>query len=290
MTLSRTAIVLIALSFALSACTVTVVVPGPSFDLSVDASGLSTGLDVPDVLETVTVPANSELWVRVRFASTPGADLRYVEIVPTGAGSGLQLEWWSSLTGSMQLVSRSASMFGPTESALVSSAPSAVERSSIAVAWPCLGPCIARSFASGSATIRVVNDASSARTVQLYAYARPFADENEPNDSAAAATAFTATAIGQTIVGAIETSADVDWFRVDCSGGPLGGQVGFSFDSGFDGPLELTVLGGVGESNETIGPGEDTTGFFVCPVDVRVRSVDGTAGSPAVSRYTITIR
>ena len=292
MTTSRIAIVLLGLMFVLSACSVTVSVPGPSYDLTLDASGLSTDLGVPDVLDTFTVAAGSEVWVRVRFAATSGADLRYVEIVPTGSSSGVQLEWWSSLTGSRELVSRSEFMFGPNESVLTAGASTgaALERSSIAVAWPCLGPCIARPFTSGSATIRVVNDASSPRTVQFYAYARPFADENEPNDSAAAAAPVTVSAIGDRIVGAIETSGDVDWFSVSCTGGELAGQVGFSFDSGFDGDLTLFIAGGAGEPDETIRPGDDTAGFFSCPVDVRVRAVDGTAGAPNVSRYTITIR
>ena len=289
----RFAVVSFALLFVLTACQVTVTGPGPGpvHDLTLDASGLVTD-PAPVALDTLTIPANGDLWIRVRFGATSGADLRYVEIRPVGTSSGLKLEWWSSLTGSRQLVSLSENGFGPSEAALSAGGAAVLERSSISFPFTCLGPCIARGFASGSATIRVVNDASSPRTVDFFAYARQFADENEPNDSPAAATQETVFAKGEILEGAIETSGDVDYFSIDCSGTELEGVVGFKFDAiaDFVGELELTVFGGAGEPDETIGSGMSTENLFACPALVRVRALAGVAGAPAVSRYFIEIR
>lgn len=291
MNLVRVSFAGILLIAVLTACAVDIVVPDVDYDVDVTAIGLVEGFDVPPVLTTITVAAGERLWVGVRFNQTPGADLRYVEFESIDATDGLRLEWWTSIAGTRLLVSESPQLFGPSDAVLTAGTNDVVEQRSIAAEWGCLGPCIARPFSVGTAAIRIVNDAASSRTVQFYAYGRAHGDLNEPNDTASNAERIDVTSIGDSFEGALETSGDVDWFVVDCPNTtPLFGVVGFGFDSGFTGGIQLTVFGSGTEQDETIVQGEDTVARFACPVEVRVRAPDGTAGSPAASKYTVTIR
>ncbi len=280
-----TAVVLAAL---LAACNVTITPTptGPGFDYEVTGQAIVDFDGLPTVQRTIPLAAGEEAWVEVTFPSSPAADLMYVEIETAATTPGMELEWWDLAQTSRQLVSSSSALFGPPSASAASVAQTAaIERSSIAVAWPCLGPCIARPYASGAKALRVYNGTGSSRSVQIYAYGLRFTDELEPNDSASAAADVFVEAIDTTIQGAIEFSGDSDYIRIDCpSTQPLEGRVALQFTAAnFQGDIVLRTSAG------DVSP-DGTSGFLTCPTMVRVFATDGTAGPSLASRYTITIK
>lgn len=291
MRLFRNTLVTLLLATLLAACQFTVTpLPGVEFDYTVDAQPLIENFDELAALEQIAVPAGGEVWIRVRFPSS-SADLRFAEAEPLGSSSGLQLEWWTSNQSTRLLVSRSPAMFAPSTDVLVSHAPNVgpVNRTALPT-WQCFGPCIARPYQATTAAVRVVNTSGSTRTIDFYAYGIDHVDTNEPNDSAASATLSPVSNIDDVITGAVETSGDNDYFEVTCSSaGALEGIVRFQFDSQFPGDLVLTALG-ADDVTATVRPGDPLTPFMQCPVLVRVRAVDNTAGPFDRSVYFITIK
>ena len=269
------------LAALLAACQVTVtpVIP-PTADYQVNAQGQTTE---PSPRRTITVPANGVAVVEVRFP-TSGADLMYVEIEPTGSGSGLQLELWNPSGTSRELVSRSASIFGTSTGVLAAEvAAAASERSSISIGWTCFGPCAARPYRVGTSYVRIVNDSSSSRTVRFYAYGLVATDQNEPNDSAAQAARVVATALGSAVTGAIEHVNDRDYFQIECGAGFPYDNLELELASGFAGEIALVV----GGTNYREG---QTTPLLPCNSIVHVRTLDGTAGPSSTSTYSIILR
>jgi len=280
-----TAVVLAAL---LAACNVTITPTptGPGFDYEVNGQALVAFDDLPAVRRTISLAAGEEAWLEVTFPSSTAADLMYVEIETAATTAGMELEWWNLAQTSRQLVSYSSAIFGPPSALAASTAQTeAIERSSIAVAWPCIGPCIARPYASGRKAIRVYNGTGSTRSVQIYAYGLGFTDELEPNDTQDSAADVFVDAINNTIQGAIEFSGDSDYIRIDCpSTLPLEGRVALNFTApNFQGDIVLRTSAG------DIAP-DGTSALLNCPTTVRVFARDGTAGPSFTSRYTITIQ
>lgn len=276
-----------ALTFALlvlllGACqiTVTPVVP-PTADFAINAQGQTTD---PTPRRTISVPANGEVWIDVLFPSS-GADLMYVEIEPTGSASGLQLELFSPSGISRELVSRSASIFGRSTSALaLGLEPAAApERSSISIGWTCFGPCLARSYRTGTSFVRILNDSGSDRSVRFYAYGLRATDQNEPNDSFSQATRVVATSLGSAVTGAIEHVNDFDYFRIECGSGFPYNNLELELASGFRGDIALVVDGTSYREGET-------TPLVPCGSTVYVRTLDGTAGPSSASTYSIILR
>jgi hypothetical protein len=288
MSLLRMLITAVVLAALLAACAVSITPSptGPGFDYTAAGQAIVDFDDLPAVRRTISLAAGEEAWIEVTFPSSASADLMYVEIETASTTAGMELEWWNLAQTSRQLVSYSSAIFGPPSALAASTAQiDAVERSSIAAAWPCVGPCIARPYASGAKAIRVYNGTGSSRSVQIYAYGLRFTDELEPNDSESAPRNVFVEAINETIQGAIEFSGDNDYIRIDCpSTAPLSGVVQLQFDSVFAGDLVLRT------SEGDVLPGGGVSGFLTCPTTVRVFADDGTAGPSFASRYTITIQ
>ncbi len=249
-------------------------------DFAIDAQGETV---TPDVLETITVPPNSIVLLSVDYP-TVAADLMYLEIEPVGPESGLMLELWDATADERLLVSRSPALFATSPGALgpTTEAGTALARSSISVAWTCFGPCTAQPYRSGTSYARIVNESAAVRTVNVYAYGFMATDENEPNDTPAAATEFVATALGDAVTGAIEHVDDHDYFRIECDDDfPFESYI-LELISDFEGDMVLTAGG------EEFSSGV-ATGILSCGSVVHVRTLDGTAGPSAESSYSITV-
>ena len=237
----------------------------------------------PTALQTFTVGAGQTVVLEVRFPSS-GADLMYVEIEPADEASGLGIELRGETGGELELVSRSPSIFATSPGALPSAVgAAAVDRSSLSIEWNCFGPCVARPYRSGTSYVHVVNDGPGTRSVDFYAYGFVAADENEPNDTPAAATDVVAEDVDDVVIGAIEHVDDRDYFRIACDDDFPFDNLRLELSSTFEGAMVLVAEG------TSYAPGEETD-LLGCGTTVFVHTTDGTAGPSAHSRYVITIR
>lgn len=272
----------------LAACQVTITpfVP-PDVDYFVTAQAFVPDGEQPAVQRSITVPARDEAWVLVSFGSSQ-ADHRFVEVVPTGASSGVQLETWGDSGRRRQLVSRSPLLFGTTTTVLTSEELFALEvgRNAISSPWICFGPCIAERYRSGEVYVRVANTASTSRTVNFYAYGIDAWDTSSSDQGSP--TVVDVLDFGDSdvqIAGAIETVDDVDYFSFVCpSTGPWFGSAFLTLeimDEDFGGVFELVTSVGTYAVSET-------STLVPCGSVVSVRSANGTAGPSNASLYTIT--
>jgi hypothetical protein len=250
--------------------------------VTIDAQGETLE---PEVLETVTVPANSMVLLELRYPAA-GTDLMFLEIDPVDDGDTLQLELWDATAETRLLVSRSPELFATSTEVLgapVGVGPATAERSSISIGWTCFGPCVAQPYRAGTSYARVVNLGDSERTVDVYAYGLHETDENEPNDTPATATEVVATGIGEAVSGAIEHVDDVDYFSIECD--PVQfpfGTVVLELATEFEGDIALTAGGQDYRAGEATQP-------LPCGSLVHVRTLDGTAGPSSASNYSILI-
>ncbi len=249
--------------------------PATLYELTVTAQGLTAS---PASLGSMRVPAGETRWVRVTFPPAGAAELRYVEVGGSGVEGNVRVELFAG--GDLVGVSESSELFASSVGAL-SVPPVTLDPSSISVNWGCKGPCVAERYRSGVAELRVTNRASSARTVDVYAYGTVEADENEPNDTEANATVVTLEALGDGASGAIERIGDVDYFRFECGSGWPPDDITLRMTSGFAGGIVLRLADGT-----TYDPGE-TSREIECGSLVSVRTTDGTAGPSNDSRYAI---
>lgn len=249
-------------------------------DVDVTAQGETR---FPTPRTTFTVGGGETMVVAVDFPSA-AADLMYMEIEPSSAGGGLRIELRGLTGDTLEAVSRSPSIFAESLSALpLTVTQAAIERSSLSVQWQCFGPCVARPYRSGTSYVHVVNEGSVARSVTFYAYGFIAADENEANDTFGTATVVDVEAVDQTVAGAIEHTADRDYFRFDCAAGFPFATVRLELNSTFEGAIELVADG------NTYAPGEETL-LLPCGTTAFVHTSDGTAGPSSDSGYTVTIR
>ena len=215
--------------------------------------------------------------------SGSGPQLLFVEIGGSGLGGSVAVELRTSLN-SLVAASRSPERFGSNLSQLGAEQRSAggeleVDRSSISVNWTCEGPCVAMRHSTGTYRMRIQNQGSSARTVDVYAYAIAMTDQNEPNDTPSNATPLPLSSDGDGVSGAIEFVGDVDYYRLQCTGG-FGTAARLELISGFAGALALEADG----RTYRIG---DVTDPIACNTTVAVRTTDGSAGPSDASRYSI---
>ncbi len=143
------------------------------------------------------------------------------------------------------------------------------------MAYACVGPCVATRISASTYYVEVENRSGSSRTFDLYAYTFDQNDSFEPNDGTSSAVEVFGA---ETLVGAIETLGDVDYFEYTGANPRV-----LEFDA-YDASLGLVldVDGGPtlddGDS-DVILPGER----------FRVRSTAGRAGPPASSGYVVTV-
>jgi len=168
----------------------------------------------------VVIPAGAERTYQINFGAARG--LFVVEAVPAEAGPGFEVKLLNSRCRVLG-VSNQAALFGATAlpagvSQLETQAVEAaqgddladVDPLAIAVTWTCVGPCVATPGVAGIYYLTVTNRSSSSRFFDIYGYAPPLADTNEPNDHQAMATSASGLS---TLSGAIEWVGDEDWFR-----------------------------------------------------------------------------
>ncbi len=266
---------LAALALVLAACQITVT-PGPVWP--------------PTFADTIEAQPTYEPTVQVVGTLSSGAtryfaldveavrDLVYAEVQ---GSSGLRVSLYSS-GGTRLAVSESATYFGGSLAAL-SSAGTDLAGSSIAVTFPCLGPCVAVPSTAASYVVAVTNTSGSSRSFDLFAYTFDETDENEPNDAVASPTPLNGAGSYE---GAIEVLGDVDHFRYNVTAGGSFFVVFQPFDQLLG--LELEILD-CAECEVLDG----TDGFRVEGlVDgdiLRVRSAAGRAGPSATSGYSLQV-
>ena len=267
------------LALLLTACQVTITpTPTPTPDASISApAGVTTN---PSPQGSTLVPAGSVRWVEVTYPSNAAADLMYFE---ANNASGIRVELYNAAGTAMQLVSRSASVFADrlrTLDGLSLAADDAMLPASVGIGYNCLGPCVATPYRAGTRLVRLINEGSTERNVQLLAYGFVYDDLGEPNDSASMARPFTVNDRGQGPSGAIEHVNDRDFHRIECGASFPESNLRLTLGTTFTGDIVL-VAGGVAYE-----PGVETA-FLPCGSVVEVRTRDGTAGPSGASTYSI---
>ena len=267
------------LALLLTACQVTITpTPTPTPDASISApAGVTTN---PSPQGSTLVPAGSVRWVEVTYPSNAAADLMYFE---ANNASGIRVELYNAAGTAMQLVSRSASVFADrrgTLDGLSLAADDAALPASVGIGYTCLGPCVATPYRAGTRLVRLINEGSTDRNVQLLAYGFVYDDLNEPNDSVSTARAFTVNALGEGPSGAIEHVNDRDFHRIVCGAGFPEPNLRLTLGTSFTGDIVLIADGVAYE------PGV-ATAYLPCGSIVEVRTRDGTAGPSGASTYSI---
>jgi hypothetical protein len=265
--------------------------PLPPAPGDVVASFTAQGLTAdPSPRARIPLPAGATRWVELRTGSGAAAqDLMYLEAVGSTATSvGVSLFRTTDLSTPM-LVSRSPNVFARSVAALPFAAHGFGEEvtRSVVVEWRCLGACMAWRPVSASTRYyaRITNPTSSSQSVDLFAYGRPYGDENEPNDTAATATPLVVRSVGDFAAGALESVGDRDFFRVSAGSGWSFVDIQLSLASEFAGDIVLLVGSACEPAGPITEPGQTVTvpsGTIVC-----VRTLDGTAGSAFSGYYAI---
>lgn len=263
----------------LTACQVTFTpAPTPTPDASISApAGVTTS---PSPRGSTLVPAGSVRWVEVTYPSNAAADLMYFE---ANNASGIRVELYNAAGTAMQVVSRSPSVFADrlgTLEGLSSSAADATLPASVGIGYTCLGPCVATPYRAGTRLVRLTNEGSTDRNVQLLAYGFVYDDLGEPNDSVSTAQSFTLTMLGDGPSGAIEHVNDRDFHRLECGASFPETNLRLTLGTTFSGDIVL-VAGGVSYEAGV------ATAFLPCGSVVEVRTRDGTAGPSGASTYSI---
>jgi hypothetical protein len=276
----RTLVMLVVLAALLAACEVTITpTPLPTPSESITAQGVTID---PSSRGSVSVPAGTARWVEVTYPSNASADLMFFEV---GNAAGIRVELYNAAGTVRQLVSRSASVFADrldTLDGLTVSAATSAERSSIGIGFVCLGPCVATPYSASTRFVRLVNEGSTDRNVQLFAYGFQYDDLDEPNDTPGTARTYVADFEGDGPTGAIEHVADRDFHRINCGAGFPFADVQLTLSTTFPGDMVLRAAGNVYE------PGEATPSL-PCGSVVEVTTLDGTAAPAGDSTYSIVV-
>lgn len=258
------------LSIALAACTITVT-PTQPFPGAEDVSA-NNDFNAA-IVSGRTLAGGDSMVFDVDLSATAGKNMVIAEL-----NRNLLLTVYTS-GGSAFASSNSPAGFavGTTGLALASAEPSTA---AIGVVRSCGGSCVITDTLSGSMFVKVTNKGSTAQTFDLYVYGAPYADDGEPfNDTQSGALPVSGAHAES---GAIETLGDVDYFKVTGAG-----TLRFNAATGTVLDLRATVEG-VDSSLRDLVPGE-TYPVLVGDV-IRVHVLNGSAaGIAGVSRYNLTI-
>jgi hypothetical protein len=259
-------------TLVLTACDITITPGGPPTPDVTRSAGTNPGAAV----WSGTVPAGGAVIFKldVPASVSDNFDVIYLEL-----DSNLQLELRNPNNYNIVATSSGPSFFASGIAGLATVGVD-LDAQAIGVATACRGSCIiipgpsARSFYA-----RVVNNSGTSVATSLYFYGDVEQDTNEQNDSLATATTFDVLS-GTGDQGAIELLNDVDFFWMS---GPR--TVQFSTATGNPVGLRLDLLNAAGVVIGGLnGPGN----LNVIGGDyLRVSSVNGRAGAPATSQYTL---
>ena len=264
-----------ALAVVLAACQITIT-PTPTWPPTFAGTVEAEPTFEPTAQASGTLAAGASRYFQLDVGVV--RDLVYAEVQ---GGSGLRVSLYTS-GGTRLAVSESATYFGGSLAALSSSADG-VSASSIAVAFPCLGPCVAVPSNASSYVAVVTNTAGASRGFELFAYTFDATDDFEPNDLEASATLLNGAG---TYVGAIEALGDQDFFEYNAT---QAGEFFVVFDP-FDAVLGLELeIVNCAECQVLDGTtGRRVEGLLDGDL-LRVRSAAGRAGPSATSGYSIQV-
>lgn len=296
----------------LTACQIAVD-PGPTPPPTVDTTVTAQTTNFPaSPVGSISLPAGQDRVIRVQTGPV-STDARRLLVLEIEATAGTRLDVYDS-AGRLVGSSRRPSYFAATSSAAALAAATAadasggaqrqrsaprdrtelVDRSSVSVAWTCVGPCVAirPPSTSGGTTYYMVVRAGSSQTADIFAYQTLQADQNEANNTQASATVIPGGTVLQDAQGAIEWLGDEDWYRIAPTG--WGGAQFVDVDiTALQAPDQLEIYAyfplddfilRAGEPPAVVAVGE----YFV--IRARTAGTNTTAGGPAgTSSYNIFI-
>jgi hypothetical protein len=269
-------------ALSLSACRVTV---NPPDDGGITAD-VTAGLDRNDpVVSAESLPDGTSRLYRVAVpAGVADEDVLYLEL-DTDTNAVLTV-----FTADEQplLASRSAAWFADAGDPDILAGTFA-EPLAIAVVTSCRGTCVLMPAGlEGSGFLVRVSAEGDVPEHQLFIYGASYSDGNEPNDSAATATAIALTAGTGSDSGAIEVVGDTDWYQ------PETAVQRITFTPGANVPAELDLIATVYAEDDPETPLEtldrdnpefgspEAARFFVA-----VSASAGRAGPSAASLYSL---
>lgn len=268
---ARFAGLILLLSVALAACSITVTPTAPF----PDAKDVTANNEFNNpIVSGRSLDGGESIVFKVDLSATSGKDMVIAEL-----NKNLFLTVYASGGNPFASSSSPAGFAAGTTGLALASADAST--AAIGLTPACGGSCVITDTLSRSMFVKVTNKGSSTQTFDLFVYGTAYADNGEPlNDTINGASSVSAT---QPESGAIETLGDVDFFRVTSVG-----TLRFNAASSTVLDLRATVEGAADSSVRDLLPGE-TYDVLVNDI-IRVHVLGGTAaGIAGVSKYSLTI-